>query len=97
MGKFVIETVQIIKWKYYVKDSEADTPDFAMDDLAMGRLEHFSSEFLSEDIVSARKVKKFPVSEPRENVNAAVMIYDNDAGEYRTDARWDLEYNEDEQ
>ena len=97
MGKFVIETVQIIKRKYYVKDSQLNDPAYILDDLVMGYLDHFSSEFLSEDIVSARKVKKFPVSEPRENVNAAVMIYDNDAGEYRTDARWDLEYNEDEQ
>lgn len=96
MGKFVIETVQIIKRKYYVKNSQLDDPAYILDDLVMGYLDHFSSEFLTEDIVSARKVKKFPVSEAREDVNAAVMIYDNDAGEYRTVARWDLEYKGDE-
>lgn len=90
MGKFVIETVQIIKRKYYVKDSDSDTPDFVMDDLVMGRLDQFSSQFLTEDIVSAKKVKKFPMADDTDDVNAAVMIYDKSKGEYNCVARWDL-------
>jgi hypothetical protein len=94
MAKYVIETVQIIKRKYYVK---VEDPTWAEDSIIMGELEHFSSSYLCEDIISTTKVKKFPKATRNDDMNSAVMVFNSGRNEWDTVARWDLEYNEDEQ
>jgi len=87
MGKFVIETVQVIKRKYYVK---VDDPTWAHDGITMLELDHFSESYLSEDIISTTEVKKFPKAEFNESVNGAMMKFNNETSEWETKARWDL-------
>lgn len=87
MRKYVVETVQIIKRKYYVK---VDDPGWAHDGIVMNEMEHFSTSHLMEDILSTREVKKFPKADQYEDVNAAVMKFNYDTGEWECKARWDL-------
>jgi len=88
MKKFVIETVQVIKRTYY---AEVDDPTWAHDGITMEEMEHFSCSYFSEDIISTREVEDFPRCEPNESVNAAVMVFDEDGGDWKTTTRWDLE------
>lgn len=85
--KFVIETVQVIKRKYYVK---VDNPVWAHDGITMEELDHFSDVHLTEDIISTTEVDKFPVAGPDESVNAAVMKFNKDTNQWECKAKWDL-------
>lgn len=87
MGKYVVETVQLVRRKYYVK---VDEPAWAGDGIVCGELEPFSTTHLSEDIFSTTEVKKFPKAELFDDVNAAVMKFNYDTGEWECKARWDL-------
>jgi len=87
MGKYVIETVQVIRRKYYVKVKD---PQWAHDSIVCNDLEEFSSSFCSEDIINTTKVDKFPTAAPEDNVNAAVMTFNYDTECWDTAARWDL-------
>jgi hypothetical protein len=85
--KYVIETVQVVRRKYYVK---VKNPTWAHDGITMGELEHFSDQSLSEEIISTTKVGKFPKADIFDDVNSAVMEFNHDSGEWQSDARWDL-------
>jgi len=85
--KFVIETVQVIKRKYYVS---VEDPTWAHDGITCNELDHFSDMFLSEDIISTTEVEEFPMAGPDESVNAATMKFDEDNREWLTVTRWDL-------
>jgi hypothetical protein len=90
MKKFVIETVQVIKRKYYVK---VDDPTWAHDGITMNELDHFSDMFLSEDIISTTEVDKFPAiddSSTDESVSGATMKYDKEYRTWVSKVRWDL-------
>lgn len=86
MGKFVIETVTLMKQTYYV---EVEDPTWAHDGIIMNELEPFAQEFFSEDIFSTRPVDEFPTM-PREQVNGAAMKFNYETGSWDTDVRWDL-------
>ena len=87
MKKFVIETVQIIKRKYYVK---VDDPTWAHDGITMEELDHFSEVYLNEDIISTTEVESFPAAEYHESVNGAVMKFNKESAAWLAKARWDL-------
>ena len=87
MKKFVIQTVQMIKRTYYV---EVDDPTWAHDAITMEELVQFSDKYLSEDIISTTEVESFPMANHDESVNAAVVSFDEDSGEFIYEARWDL-------
>lgn len=92
MGKYVIETVQVIRRTYLVK---VDDPTWAHDAMLEGELEDFSSQFLSEDVVSTRKVEKFSDCADggnyhEMNYNSAVCVYDPDSNKFEVKARWDI-------
>lgn len=91
MVKVVVETVQVIKRKYYV---ETEHPQWALDGIVMDELDWFSSEMMSEDIWGWKQVDEFPVvtETNSEHVNGAVMVYDNsnDSDSWKCEARWDL-------
>jgi hypothetical protein len=87
MSKYVIETVQVIRRKYYVKVKD---PGWAEDALVFDELEHFSSSHHTEDVIGVTKVGKFPKALPTDNVNAAVMTFSYDDNMWFTSARWDL-------
>jgi len=86
MGKYVIETIQVIKRRYYV---EVDDPSWAHDGICMDELEEFSQEFYSEDIIGTQGVEEWP-TEDRDNVNGAVMTFNYDTEEWDQSVRWDL-------
>jgi hypothetical protein len=85
MGKFVIETVQVVRRKYY---ANSPTVEIAVDAFNEGQLEEFSSTNLDEFVVATTKVKKWPKAALHDDINAAVMKYDT--GLWETVARWDL-------
>lgn len=92
MGKYVIETVQVIRRTYLVK---VDDPTWAHDAMLEGELEDFSSQFFSEDVVSTRKVDKFSDCADggnyhEMNYNSAVCVYDPVTNKFEVEARWDL-------
>lgn len=87
MGKFVVESVQIVRHKYYV---EVDDPEWACDGIVMNELEPFSSTHFSEDITNITPVSEFPKAEVNDDVNAAVMIFNYTSQEWEQDVRWDL-------
>ena len=87
MKKFVIETVQVIKRRYYAEVEEAA---WAHDGITMEELDEFSQEFYTEDIINTTEVDDFPKAKESENVNGAAMIFDEDSGEWKQDVRWDL-------
>jgi len=87
MGKYVIETVQVIRRKYYAK---VEDPSWAHDAIVFGELEEFSNTSFSEDIISTTKVDKWPKAKPEDNMNSAVMTYDSQTGKWTDKARWDL-------
>ena len=87
MKKFVIQTVQMIKRTYYV---EVDDPTWAHDAITMEEIMQFSDKYLSEDIINTTEVENFPMAEDGDCVNAAVVTFDEDSGEWIHEARWDL-------
>ena len=87
MKKHIVTTVQIIKRTYYV---EVDDVEWAYDGIVMGELDQFSSSFLSEDVITSKEVAEFPVAEVREDVNAAVMTFNESKDGWDSSARWDL-------
>lgn len=92
MGKYVIETVQVIRRTYLVK---VEDPTWAHDAMLDGELEDFCSQCLSEDVVSTRKVDKFSDCADGGNYhdvgyNSAVCVYDPGTNKFEVEARWDL-------
>lgn len=87
MNKYVIETVQVIRRKYYVKVRD---PGWAEDALVFSELEHFSCTHHSEDVIGVIGVNKFPRADQDDDVNAAVMTFNYENNTWSTDARWDL-------
>ena len=87
MNKYVIETVQVIRRKYYVKVKD---PTWAHDAIVFNELEPFSSSHYSEDVIGTTKVDKFPSALPDDDVNGAVMKFNSDEDEWQCDVRWDL-------
>lgn len=87
MKKHIVNTVQIIKRTYYV---EVDDVGWAYDGICMGELDQFSSTFLSEDIIGSKEVAEFPKAEVAEDVNAAVMTFNEIKDGWDSSARWDL-------
>ena len=89
MSKYVIETCQVIKRKYYV---EVDDPVWAHDSIVMGELDNFSSAYMAEDIWSTQKVDEWPVAERGEEmVNASTQKFNYDEGNWDESVRWDLD------
>ena len=87
MAKYVVETVQIIRRKYYVKVGD---PTWAHDGIVFNELEPFSSTYCNEDVINTTEVDKFPHAREGDDVNAAVMKFDYETREWETKARWDL-------
>jgi len=87
MKKFVIETVQVIKRKYYVEVEEAT---WAHDGITMEELDEFSQEFYTEDIINTTEVDEFPKAKASESVNGSSMSFNKDFGEWKSKTRWDL-------
>jgi hypothetical protein len=86
MPKYVIETVQVVKRSYYV---EVDDVSYAHNSIAMGELDQFESNFLTEDITSTTAVDEWPTATSK-FFNAATHVFDEDTGEWDPVARWDL-------
>jgi hypothetical protein len=86
MGKYVVETVQVIKRKYYCS---VKNPEYIHDSIVFSELESFADEYLSEDVISTTKVDTFPAAK-RETVNAATYKWDEELREWRLSVRWDL-------
>jgi hypothetical protein len=87
MGKYVIETVQVSRHKYYV---EVDNPEWACDGVVCGDLDVFSSKWLTEDVMSITEVNEYPKADVGDSVNGAVCTFDVGTGRFKTEARWDL-------
>jgi hypothetical protein len=87
MGKYVVETVQVIRRKYYVK---VEDPTWSHDAIVFNELEPFSSTCYSEDVINTTEVDKFPKASQDDDVNAAVMKFNSETREWETKARWDL-------
>lgn len=87
MAKFVVESVQIVRHKYYV---EVNDPTWACDAVVMGELEPFSSTHFSEEITNTTPVEEFPKAGVYDEVNAAVMHFNYVSQEWEQGVRWDL-------
>lgn len=87
MAKYVVETVQIIKRKYYCS---VNNPEYIHDAIVFGELHHFSDQHLTEDVVSTTEVDKFPVAQGSESVNAATYKWDEKSQKWVERVRWDL-------
>jgi len=87
MPKYIVETVQVIKRKYYC---EADDPLWINDSIIMGDLDEFSSQSLSEDITNTTQVSEFPRVGMFEDINAATYKYNYDTQSWDQVVRWDL-------
>lgn len=87
MGKYIVETVQVIRRKYYVK---VEDPGWAHDALVFNELEPFSSTCYSEDVIGTTEVDKFPKAKEDDDVNAAVMVFNDKDRVWNVKARWDL-------
>jgi hypothetical protein len=87
MAKFIVETAQVIRRKYYV---EVRDPTWALDGVVMEELEEFSSNALMEDTLSVREVEEFPYAEETDNVNGATMVFNYDKHEWDLKVRHDL-------
>lgn len=85
--KHVIETVQIIRRKYYV---EVENPYWACDSIVMEELQPFSSRCMTEDILSTTQVDEFPVATAGDSVNAATYKYNYDTEEFESIVKWNL-------
>lgn len=91
MAKFVIETVQTTVYKYYC---ECEDPVWALDSIAMGELDHYSSSSLSEDIISCTEVDQFPravtVVSPQ-SINAATYKFNYEHKEWEQITMWEID------
>lgn len=88
MAKFVIETVRVLRTKYYV---EAPAAEWACDAITMEEISQFSDVFHMEDVASVTEVEEFPVAGPKEGVNAATFKYNTDTNSWDEVVRWDLD------
>jgi hypothetical protein len=88
MKKFVVETVQVVRHRYYV---EVEDPGWAHDGIVMGELDPFSSTFYTEDITSTTAVDEFPRGTYGESVNAATMRFNYQTEKWDSLVRWDLD------
>jgi hypothetical protein len=87
MKKFVVETVQVIKRKYYV---EVDNPTYIHDSITCDDIDPFSCEHFDESISSTVEVVDFPKADPKEGVNAATYTWDDVQRIMVQKVRWDL-------
>lgn len=88
MPKYVIETVRVLRTKYYV---EAPEGQWGCDAITMEELSQFSDVFHMEDVASVTEVKEFPVAGPREGVNGATYKYNKQTNGWDEKVRWDLD------
>lgn len=87
MAKHIIETVQIIKRKYYV---EVHDPTWGEDGVVMGELEPFAYTHLGEDIINTTTViGDFPPAGKDESVNAAIMVFNYVTNEWDCRCGWE--------
>jgi hypothetical protein len=91
MAKYVVETVQIVKRKYYCS---VKNPEYIHDAIVFGELDPFCDEFLTEDIFSTRKVDKFPAAAMSENINAATYKWDEESRTWIEKVRWDITHED---
>lgn len=91
MAKYVIETIQIVKRKYYV---EVDNPEWAHDGIVMCELDEFSQQLMTEEIWGTTLVDEFPRAEKFDSVNAATMKFNYNLDEWQSETRWDLDYDD---
>jgi hypothetical protein len=70
MPKFVVETVQVMRFKYFVEAPEAV---WATDSIVMNELEFYSAESFSEDVISTTEVTEWPHVD-RTHVNGAIAV-----------------------
>jgi len=87
MGKYVVETVQVVRYKYYV---EVEDPTWAHDGVVMNELEPFSYTHHSEDIITTTPVIDFPRAERDDSVNGATMHFNKETDTWDQQVRWDL-------
>lgn len=88
MAKHVIETVQVIRRKYYV---EVEDAEWGCDAIVFNEIDCFSYTHLSEDVTSITTVENdFPVATKDDTVNAEVAVYNYETEEWEATARWDL-------
>lgn len=88
MPKFVIETVRVLRTKYYVEAPEAE---WACDAITMEEVQQFSDVFHMEDIASIQEVDEYPVAGPREGVNGATYVYNKETTSWDEKVRFDLD------
>lgn len=88
MGKYVIETVQVVRHKYYV---EVNDPEWACDGIVMNELDPFSYTFFSEDVTNVTPVEDFPKADKYDEVNAATMHFNYETESWDQQVRWDLD------
>lgn len=87
MAKYVVETVQVIKRKYYV---EVDDPTYIHDSITCDELDPFCYEHFDESISSTIKVQDFPKASLGEGVNGATYRWDDENRVMVEIVRWDL-------
>lgn len=87
MPKFVVETVRVLRSKYYVECPEGR---WAADSIIMEELDQFSDVFHMEDIASITEVEDYPVALPGEGVNGAINTYNPDTKCWDQSVRWEL-------
>lgn len=88
MPKFVIETVRVIRTKYY---AEVDNPEWACDGIVMEELDHFSDVFYCENITTITPVEEYPVAQKDEGVNGGVNIFNYEKHGWDKGVRFDLD------
>lgn len=94
MPKFVIETIQVVKYTYYV---EVDDVDWAKDSIVLGELDQFSTTYMSEDFLRSEQVEDFPKENrhgPDVSVNACIMKYNEKTDSFESIPAWDYTYPE---
>lgn len=87
MKKYVVETVQVIRQRYYV---EVDDPTYIHDSIVCNEIDPFSYRHFDESIASTVEVKDFPKADLLEGVNAAAYKWDEEKREMVQHVRWDL-------
>lgn len=87
MPKFVVETVRVLRSKYYV---ESPAAEWAADAITMEELDQFSDVFHMEDIASITEVEDYPVALPSEGVNGAINTYNPGTNGWDKSVRWEL-------
>lgn len=82
MAKIVVETVQVIKNRYFI---ETDNVEWAGDDVTCGGLEPYQTTVIDESIISAKEVERWRDAGPmigfksdKSQMKSVYYTYDGD-------------------